>query len=217
MIQGSGNVNTALELLKSQRGLLENLQLQNGHLINGPDRPSRISRNPALDQHTAQPANPVVDNVVLGQIRSESPDVINCNGTSNNFHVTENNNSQAPPALPPRSCQKEPPPRGPAHPSTSIASVVANTEAQQTTTGNNCHPMVGRKYSPNGASTAITQSANNQNSDAPPLPPPRGASNPPPTPPPLRPRGTTPPPSMVATGNTSTQHISNHQGGKIYK
>ena len=216
MAQGSGNVTAALDLLKSQRDNY-NLQLQNGDLINGPGRPSRVFRNPTIDQHNAvQSAMVVSENTTLNQIRSESPVVVlNCNGISNNIQVTENKNSQAPPALPPRSSQKEPPPRIPAHPSISITPGMTNTDVQQAAIGINGHPLIGRKYSPNGTTTVNTNNSVGQNSDAPPLPPPRGAQNPPPTPPPLQPRGTTPPPAMAAAATSVTQQLNNHQGGNI--
>ena len=139
MNQGNGNVTAALDLLKSQRVRIDNLQLQNSDLINGPGRPSRILRNPTtIDQHNAQSATMVVvadnNSAALTQIRSESPAVVlSCNGISNNLQqVTENKSSQAPPALPPRSSQKEPPPRIPAHPSISITSGMAITDIQPT-------------------------------------------------------------------------------------
>ena len=207
----------ALDLLKSQRMRIDNLQLQNSDLINGPGRPLRIIRNPTtLDQHSAavQSVITATDNLTLTQVRSESPAVavVNCNGISSNLqHAVENTNSQVPPALPPRSSQKEPPPRVPAHPS--ITTGINNGDAQPSSMGINGHPIIGRKYSPNGASTSGNASiAVSQSSDAPPLPPPRGTQNPPPTPPPLQPRGTTPPPAMAVVTTSATQQLNSHQG-----
>merc|ERR1712020_139096 len=139
----------------------------------------------------------------LHQIRSESPAlVLHCNGNSNNIQVIENENSQMPPALPPRSSQKEAPPRIPAHTNNTTTSLLPSSDGQQISQGVNGHPLIGRKYSPNAQTQALTNGSSvAQSNDAPPLPPPRGAQHPPPTPPPVHPRGTTPPPatSMAIT------------------
>ena len=158
----------------------------------------------------------IADTTTLNQIRSESPVIVlNSNGIPNNLQNAEIKNSQAPPALPPRSSQKEPPPRIPAHPSISNTSAIPNSDAQQATVGINSHPLIGRKYSPNSTTpTGNTSNSVGQNTDAPPLPPPRGAQNPPPTPPPVHPRGTTPPPVAVVTATPVTQQINHHAGGK---
>ena len=196
---------------------MDNLQqLQNSDLINGPGRPTRILRNHASEQHNTQQAMTITDTTTLNQIRSESPAIVlNSNGLSNNLQSAEIKNSQAPPALPPRSSQKEPPPRIPAHPSISNTSAIPNSDAQQATVGINSHPLIGRKYSPN-STTPLGTISNSvvQNTDAPPLPPPRGAQNPPPTPPPVHPRGTTPPPVAAVTAASVTQQINHHAGGK---
>ena len=222
--QGNGNVTVALDLLKSQQRLrIDNLQLQNSDLINGPGRPpARILRNNnVVDQQYSQPAMVITqDNTTLNQIRSESPSAaVVLNGSGKQSHLQtpgSRNTSQAPPALPPRSSQKEPPPRIPAYPSISTTSGIPNSDTQQANVVVNGHPLVGRKYSPNSGTTSTTATTSNtfsQNSDAPPLPPPRGAQNPPPTPPPVHPRGTTPPPSAAVTTASATQQQNNHQAG----
>ena len=215
--QGNGNVTVALDLLKSQQRLrMDSLQLQNGDLINGPGRPTRILRNHAIDQqhNPQQPTMVIADGTPINQIRSESPAVvINSNGVSKSLQASENINSQAPPALPPRSSQKEPPPRIPAHPSISNPSGIPISDAPSVSINN--HSLIGRKYSPNGTIGTVgsTNTVIVQSTDAPPLPPPRGAQNPPPTPPPVHPRGVTPPPATVGTSTSVQQQLNNHTGG----
>ena len=211
--KGNGNVAVALDLLKSQQRLrIDSMQMQNSDLINGPGRPTRIVRSHAVDhqQHTLQQPTMVIPDA--NQIRSESPVVVN--GVAKSLQACENVNSQAPPALPPRSSQKEPPPRIPAHPSISNPSGIPVSDAQ--TVSMNNHSLIGRKYSPNGttASGVSTNTQIVQNTDAPPLPPPRGAQNPPPTPPPVHPRGVTPPPATAGASTSVQQQLNNHTGGK---
>merc|ERR1719450_611188 len=194
--KGNGNVAVALDLLQSQQRLrIDSMQMQNSDLINGPGRPTRIVRSHTVDhqQHTLQQPTMVIPDA--NQIRSESPVVVN--GVAKSLQACENVNSQAPPALPPRSSQKEPPPRIPAHPSISNPQGAAITDAQSVSINN--HSLIGRKYSPNGtvSTSGPSNTAVAQNTDAPPLPPPRGAQNPPPTPPPVHPRGVTPPPAAA--------------------
>ena len=214
--QGNGNVTVALDLLKSQQRLrMDSLQLQNSDLINGLGRPTRVLRNHDQQHNSQQSTMVIADGTPINQIRSESPAVvINSNGVSKNLQASENINSQAPPALPPRSSQKEPPPRIPAHPSISNPSGVPISDASSVSMNN--HSLIGRKYSPNGiiATTGSTNTAVVQNTDAPPLPPPRGAQNPPPTPPPVHPRGVTPPPATVGTSTSVQQQLNHHTGGK---
>ena len=213
--QGNGNVTVALDLLKSQQRLrMDSIQIQNGDLINGPGRPARILRTHQIDHQQHNPQQPtmvIADTSQINQIRSESPAVV-----TKSLQTNENVNSQAPPALPPRSSQKEPPPRIPAHPSISNPQGAAITDAQSVSINN--HSLIGRKYSPNG--TASTGGPSNtpvaQNTDAPPLPPPRGAQNPPPTPPPVHPRGVTPPPVTAGTASSVQQHSNHHTGGKTF-
>ena len=211
--KGNGNVAVALDLLQSQQRLrIDSMQMQNSDLINGPGRPTRIVRSHAVDhqQHTLQQPTMVIPDA--NQIRSESPVVVN--GVAKSLQACENINSQAPPALPPRSSQKEPPPRIPAHPSISNPSGIPVSDTQ--TVSMNSHSLIGRKYSPNGT-TATGVSTNAQvvqNTDAPPLPPPRGAQNPPPTPPPVHPRGVTPPPATAGASTSVQQQLNNHTGGK---
>ena len=218
--QANGNGSVALDLLKSQQRLrIDNLQLQNSDLINGPGRPSKVIRNHGVDQNGTQPHMVVTDNSnapqQLHQIRSESPAVVlHCNGNSNNIQVIENENSQMPPALPPRSSQKEAPPRIPAHTNSTTTSLLPSSDGQQTSQGVNGHPLIGRKYSPNAPTQALTNGSSvAQSNDAPPLPPPRGAQHPPPTPPPVHPRGTTPPPATSMAITPVPQQLN--QGGSI--
>ena len=66
--QGNGNVTVALDLLKSQQRLrIDNLQLQNSDLINGPGRPTRVLRNNVVEQQYTQPSMVIADSPTINQ------------------------------------------------------------------------------------------------------------------------------------------------------